>query len=363
MKFECISEYLIITVEQVAKARSKSSTAAYLQDVYISLDDHQLTLRATNLEMTCEKSISVKGIHNGSVLIKGDILVKTVQAFKNKKTPLTCEVIEGVFVIASGNDVIEIKTTPQEDFPTLPHTGEELVTLPQDTFSTLIREVMFCAATTEIKPEIASVYLYNDKEVLTAVATDSYRLAEKKIHTENIPTVNLLIPQKYITDILSILESEEGDLTLSYQTGILTFTKNNLTLSVHSLTGQFPDYRQLFPKECTTTVVLSKEELTKALTVTSLFTENYSPLSCQIDGTTLTLQTKSESLGKATQTLEVTLTGEPISVYYNNRYFLDVIPHIEGNQMKMEFTTPNRPVVITSMNNTSFTYLLMPVNR
>ena len=77
-----------------------------------------------------------------------------------------CEVIEGVFVISSGKDVLEIKTTEQEDFPTLPKEGEEIVTLSQEQFSTNIREVLFCVATTEIKPEIASVYFYTIKESL-----------------------------------------------------------------------------------------------------------------------------------------------------------------------------------------------------
>lgn len=363
MKYECLGEQFIHAVEQVSKARSKSNQTAHLQDIYISLEDHILTLRATNLEIICEKSISVKGIHNGEAIIKGDILVKVVSTLKNKTKALTCEVIEGVFVISSGKDVLEIKTTPQEDFPTLPNEGEEILTLSQDQFSTNIREVLFCVASTEIKPEIASVYLYTSNNELISVGTDSYRLAEKRTTLKDNKQLNILIPGRILSDTLAILEGDEGEVIISKKDGTLTFTKQNLIVCIQTTQGQFPDYKQLFPKEQTTVVTILKDDLTKALTATSLFTENYTPLTCQVENKTLTLQTKNETLGSATQIINIQQEGVDIQANYNNRYFLDVIPHLAGKNITLSFTTPNRPITIKSVEDTTFTYLLMPVNR
>lgn len=367
MKFECIHNHLLLAVEQVAKARSKNTQHLILQDIFISLSDHQLTLRATNLEITCEKTIPVKGIQNGTCLVSGDILVKAIQGFKSKKTVTTCEVIEGVFLLSSENDVIEIKINNKEDFPTLPKQGDEIVSIDQKTLSLLFREVLFCAAQTDIKPEIATVYIYNKDGFLISVATDVYRLAEKRIKYDIESDIYLLIPQKHIMEMLSIFESEEGDeeggIVLYKNENIITLIKNTITISMHILSGQFPDYRQLFPKEFTTTVQVKKEDLIQALQVTSLFTENYSPLSCQINKNTLVLHTKNEKTGKATQTIQVTTEGEEIAAYYNNKYFLDVFPHLEGKDITLGFTVATRPIVIQSKESNSFTYLLMPVNR
>ena len=106
-----------------------------------------------------------------------------------------------------------------------------------------------------------------------------------------------------------------------------------------------------------------KEDLTKALTATSLFTENYSPLNCQIENKTLILQTKNEVIGSATQIINIQQEGPDTQANYNNRYFLDVIPHLTGKNITLSFTTPNKPVVLKSVEDTSFIYLLMPVNR
>jgi DNA polymerase-3 subunit beta len=363
MKYECLGEQFINAVEQVSKARSKSNQTAHLQDIFISLEDHILTLRATNLEIICEKSISVKGIHNGEAIVKGDILVKAVNTLKNKDKALICEVIEGVFIISSGKDILEIKTTSQEDFPTLPNEGEEILSLPQEQFSNNIREVLFCVATTEIKPEIASVYLYNTDDELISVGTDSYRLAEKKTKLKSNKQIQILIPGRVLVDTLSILEGDTGEITISKKEGTLTFTKQNLVLCIQTTQGQFPDYKQLFPKEQKTTTNILKDDLIKALNATSLFTENYSPLTCQIENKTLTLQTKNETLGSATQIINIQQDGDDIQANYNNRYFLDLMSHIQGKNITLAFTTPNRPVTIKSTEDNSFTYLLMPVNR
>lgn len=363
MKFECRGGTLVTAVQQVAKARSKQAGKHYLQDIHLELETHQLTLRATNLELFCEKSISVKGIQSGVCILQGDTLVKIISFLQKNDTVFVCELIEGVFSITGDKEVIEIKTTPYEDFPTLPKQGEPLGSLPKEVLITLLKDVSFCAATTEIKPEIASVYVYTKDNQLFSVATDSYRLAERYVDVSQDVALSVLIPQKHIVDIVYILGEEEGLLELSRNEGIFTITTNTLTLCIHIVTGQFPDYRQLFPKEYTTTATLIKDDLQKALTLTTFFNEQYSQVKCIFSDTALTLHSKNEAIGQVTNSITITKTGDDIEVSYNNRYFLDVLPHLTGNTLLCSFTSPQRPLFITSQEDTTFTYLLMPLNR
>lgn len=363
MKFECKGEVFIKAVQQVARARSKQQSQNNLQDIHLELDTHLLTLRATNLELFCEKSIPVKGLTNGSCLLQGETLLRIISTFQSHDITLTCEFNEGVFSITTEKGIIEIKTTPYEDFPTLPKQGIIIGTLSKEKINTLFKEVSFCSATTEIKPEISSLFLYTKDSLIYSVATDSYRLAEKTIENVSDLECSLLIPQKHIGEILQIINEEESELTLSINESILSITSSNLTLSIHTITGQFPDYRQLFPKEFTTTVNISKEELQKALTLTTYFNEQYSQVECIFTGNKLTLHSKNESVGQVTQTLTIKKEGEDIEVKYNNKYFLEVLSHIEGNTITCMFTTTNRPMFIRGTQDITFTYLLMPLNR
>lgn len=365
MKFECISDNLNQSIQQVIKACSKNTNQSMLNDIHIQLEDHLLTLKATNLELFCEKSISVKGIQNGVCIIKGETLFKTVTLLTKLNTPIVCELIDGVFNISYNKNVVEIKTTTYEDFPRMPSQGDYITSLPIKTISSLFREVMFCSATTEIKPEIASVYLYTQNSNLFVVATDSYRLAEKSISLNIENDFSLLIPQKHISEILSILELEEGDVSIYKKEGILSFETQTLTLSINIITGQFPDYRQLFPKEYNTTLILEKDETQKALTLTTYFTEQYSSVLLKTNKieNEITFSSKNENVGSVTNTIKISQEGDDIEAQYNNRYFLDVFSHISGSKIKLLFTTPNRPMVIKSLEDESFTYLLMPLNK
>ena len=166
MKFECKGDVFIKAVQQVSRARSKTQSQNYLQDIHLELDNHLLSLRATNLELFCEKSIPVKGIINGNCILQGETLLKILSTFQSKDVTLSCEVNEGVFIITTEKGIIEIKTTPYEDFPRLPKQGTTIGTLTKEEINTLLRDVSFCAATTEIKPEIASVFIFTKIVVL-----------------------------------------------------------------------------------------------------------------------------------------------------------------------------------------------------
>lgn len=363
MKFECKGDVFITQVLQVAKACSKTKSQNYLQDIHLQLDDHQLTLRATNLELFCEKSISVKGIISGSCLLPGETFLRIISTFQSKDITLICEVNDGVFVITTPKGVIEVKTTPYEDFPTLPPQGVSLGNLSKDTLLNLFKEVSFCAATTEIKPEIASVYLYTKDNFIYSVATDSYRLAEKKVNNDTNIELSILIPQKHINDILQILSDEEDDLNFSIYESILSITTSTLTLSIHIITGQFPDYKQLFPKEFLTKVQFNKEELQKTLTLTTFFNEQYSQVECIFTENKTTFHSKNESIGQITHSIQSKKDGEDIEAKYNNRYFLDVMGHINSKELICSFTTAQKAMFIRGIDDVSFTYLLMPLNR
>ena len=117
------------------------------------------------------------------------------------------------------------------------------------------------------------------------------------------------------------------------------------------------------PKEFTTKVTLSKEEIQKALLLTTFFNEQYSQVECIFTDTTCTLHSKSEKVGQVTHSIDIQKQGEDIEVKYNNKFFLDVLSTLQGDVITCNFTTPNKPLFIQSKQDVSFTYLLMPLNR
>lgn len=363
MKFECLASPLNMALAQVSRARSKSSLNPLLQCIYLELENFHLIIRSTNLEIVCEKTITVKGFQNGSCLIHAETLIKIISLLNNKAdTVLSFEVIENLLVITNNKDILKINLFHENEFPKLPQKGTTVATIEKNKITSLIKDVAFSAATTDIKPDIASVFIYLKEDTLYAVSTDSYRLAESKTSFEG-DDFSFLIPQKYISDLLSILDQEENLFEISQTENLLTFSTETLTLSVTPVLGQFPDYKQLFPKEFSTVVNVSKDEMQKTLTLSSFFTETYNTTNITITENELVVSSKNDHIGSMTKTLQIRKTGEDIDAFYNNKYFLEAFPHLEGDEVHLSFTTKNRPLFITSNKSNSYTYLLMPVNK
>ncbi len=364
MKFECRKEYLYKAIQQVSKARSKSAQQLPLQDIFFSLSDHQLTIRSTNLEIMCEKSIPVKGYVNGECRVFGEVISKLAVTSQKDDTVLLCERVDSLLTIVDKDIRIELKLQADEPFPTLPLSGEDVVTLESVKLTKLLRDVSFCSATTDIKPEIASVYLYSSQSnEMVAVATDSFRLAERKIHIETNGTFSLMIPAKNINDITSILDGEGGFCTISINEQTVTFTTESCVITSHTIFGTYPDYRQLFPKEFTTTVTVNKQELQKALSVNSLFIESFSSTHFLFSKEKLLLKSKSEHTGRIDQSIQSKHEGVEIDTHYNNRLLNEVFPHLQGNEIALKLTTAQRPLFMSTTDDVSYTYLIMPITR
>lgn len=374
MKFEINSLKFYRIINQVGKARNKNSLNPLLNNIYIKTEDNNLTMRATNLELTCEKTIAIKGIINGECLINGDILTKISNYFYTIDTKIECELNGDLFIISYLKNKIQLKTTNFEEFPKLPKTGNHLANLSLKTYINLIKSVSFCASTSEIKPEIASIYLYSKHNELISVATDSFRLAEKKtIFKNNHEDINILISQKNINEKISILEglkeesdSEDTEIELFTNNNILTIQKENTILAIRSIHGNFPDYRQLFPKEWTTKVEINKTELKNSLNLSTIFVNNYSfiDLNINVEKKTIETSSKNENIGNLEK--EITpkkIEGNDLEVSYNSNYFLEGLTYLKSEEIELLFTQNNRPLFIKDSQDESFTYLLMPLNK
>ncbi len=370
MKFEINSIKLFKIINQVGKARNKNTLNPLLNNLYLKIEDNNLIVRATNLEITCEKTTPVKSVVNGECLINGDIFVKISNYFNNIDTNISCELNNGILLISYLKVKLQLKTYTFEDFPSYQKTGKKIINLNTKLFIDLIRSVSFCAASTEIKPEISSVYIYNSGKDLYSVATDSFRLAEKKIILDKeIGDINILISQKNINEMISILESsieEENSIDIFNNENILTIQNTNLSLSIRSINGNFPDYKQLFPKKWETKTKINKDELKNILNLSTVFINNYSYIDLEINvkENIVKIKSKNDSVGSIEKEAKIeNVEGENIESSYNSNYFLDGISHINGEILEMLFTQNNKPMFIKDANNESFTYLLMPLNK
>jgi DNA polymerase-3 subunit beta len=365
MKLECQIEKIknaLITVERIT---GKNLTLPVLGSVLWVATEKTLKLRATNLNIGIEIQIPAKIEKEGVVAIRGDILSSLFSVIQGDST-VVFELIDNNLLVKTKNSTILLKSISHEDFPTIPIVeGEELL-IPAKKFIEGIRAVYYSASISEIKPEIGSVYIYPEDDVLVFVGTDSFRLAEKKVKIkQKLSFSGILIPFKNTIEIIKVLENVDGDIKITLQKNQISFSASNIYLTSRVIDGSFPDYKQIIPKNGTTEVTLLKQDFISSLKVSNIFSDKFNQVTFNVKPKerVFEIEAKNTDIGENITLLSGALTGDDVVLNFNYKYIIDCFSSISSDSLVLEFNGNNKPMIIRAVGDSSFMYLVMPMNR
>ncbi|MCR4284086.1 MAG: DNA polymerase III subunit beta [Parcubacteria group bacterium] len=368
MKITCLKKHLKDSISLAEKITNKNLHLPILGSVLISAKNNKpgkIKLTATNLEIGIEINIPAKIEEEGEVAVPAGIINGFLSNF-NKADNINLELVNNNLVISAPNTSTLIKSYPIDDFPSLPTIKEENVfSLPVKEFISGLKSVYYGASLSGIKPEISSVYINSsDKTPLVFVATDSFRLAEKKIPYKFKGFSPLIIPYRSIVEIIRIFENKEGDIDIIFDKNQIILIVDNIKFISRLIDGIFPDYKQIIPQKFTTTAVVNKEDLMNILKTASIFSGRLNEVNLIIhkSDNMIEIKTSSQETGEYNTTINSDIIGEDIKISFNYRYIVDCLNYINTDTIVMNFNGPNKPLVITNKNTSDFQYLVMPMN-
>ena len=365
MKFTTQTDQLLIAVTAANRFVERRANLTVLSTVLIVAENNQLVLRATNIECGVEVVVPAKVEIGGVVAVPATTLLGFLSNARGKG--VTASLVGEMFTIETERVSATIKTIPHEDFPVLPRvSAENSFVVKSSDLARAIRSVAYCASTSTVKPELQSVLLYAEAGVLVAVATDSFRLAEKKVPLKGGGTVpNLLIPARNAAELMKILDTESGDVEIYYNENQLATHYGAMYYTSRLMDGSFPNYRQILPKEFTTEAVVLREDISSSLKSLSIFADKFAQVSIHISPSekALLLSSRNPDVGEQTSTVRATISGDDLTISFNGRYVADSLQAIVGESVRLQVQGPGRPMVIRDSVDTSFLYLAMPMNR
>ena len=365
MKIECSVEKIKNALTTVDRITGKNLTLPVLGSVLWVASNKSLKLRATNLSIGIEIEIPAKIEKEGTIAIRGDILSSLFSVLQNDSI-VYFEAINGNLSVKTKSNTIILKGIPYEDFPTIPIVSGESFSISSDKFIEGIKSVYYGASISEIKPEIGSVYIYPEDDMLIFVSTDSFRLAEKKVKIkQKLSFGGILIPFKNVVEIIRVFEGKEEDIKITLQKNQISFSTSNIYLTSRVVDGSFPDYKQIIPKNSTTGVVVLKQDFISSLKVSNIFSDKFNLVTFVIKPSekVFEIEAKNTDIGENTTFLSGALSGEDVSVNFNYKYIIDCFQSISSDSLNLELNGNNRPMIIRPVGDTSFMYLVMPMNR
>lgn len=346
-------------------AEKKSATLPVLSAVLIIAGDEGIKMRATNLETGIDLKLEGVCKAKGVVAIPAAVLQQIASSL-TQEGDITLEHTGDIVTLTSGNGKSSIKTIPYDDFPSIPfpENPKNRIVIPGSVLKTLFTSVASCASTSTVRPELASLYLTIEGGVLTAVATDSFRLAEKKVSLSNSGTQGkFLIPAKNALDIAQALPDD--DISISFDEHQCAFV-SPLGMLVSRLTNAtYPDYRQIIPKESVVEATVLRKDFETALKRTTIFSDTFQKIKVSFDPkkNSFSFFARNSDVGESLETLSAKVAGSPLDLSFNHRYLAAVLSLTTAESLSLVAAGIGRPLIVKGVGDTSLMYLVSPMNQ
>ncbi len=365
MKVICVKKHLKDAVGLCEKITGKNLSLPVLSNVLFSAEKGKLKLTATNLEIGLEMEVPAKIVKEGTIAVPAGILNNFLSSFSDGEN-ITLKEQNSNLLVLTPNTSTTIKGQPSDDFPALPSVkGGKEVEIPASGLVEGLKSVWYAASLLNIKPEISSVYVFSsDEGRLTFVATDSFRLAEKKIAAAPSGFESILVPLKSATEILRIFDGKEGAVKLVSDKNQVVLSLGGIKFVSRLTEGIFPDYGQIIPSKFSTDVVVDKELFTNTMRTAAIFSGKLNEVNISVgaDDNLLAVSTSSSDAGEHAAAIKAETTGEELKMSFNHRYVFDCLQHIPSRRIVLRFSGEGKPLVMAGTDDNSFQYLVMPMN-
>jgi DNA polymerase-3 subunit beta len=364
MKLECSIDKIKKAMALSERITGKNLTLPILSSVLCIASRSSLILRSTNLSLGIEVEIPAKIEQEGVVAVKGDVVLNVLNSLSGSDVVTITSNNDNITLTTKSHSII-VKSFPYEDFPTVPQVTGISFDIPSKKLIDGIKSVFYSSSVSEIKPEISSVYMYTHEEQLVFVATDTFRLAEKKIKIkieDDIPQI--LIPYKNIIELIKVFSDCDELIKITLSKNQCSFSCKGIYITSRLVDGVFPDYRQIFPSQFETEILIVKQDLLQALRMSTIFSDKFNQVTITTNTEDKKCIIKAQSdVGEQTTSISTSIKGPEISINFNYKYLLDCFQSITEESIIIHCNQPNKPVIVSGKGNESFNYLLMPMNR
>jgi DNA polymerase-3 subunit beta len=353
----------VITVSRFSERRS--STLPVLSCIIISAEKEGIRFQATNLETGIDLSVEGSVKKTGTVALPTTIFKEIMSSFTGGGV-ISLEQVQETVLLSGDGVKSTIKTLSAEDFPIIPSPQEikTKISLTGNIFRSLISLVAGYASPSTVRPELASVLIKAQGGVITAVATDSFRLAEKKVTIiGTVPQFSILIPAKNALSITETLPDEE--INIHADDHQCAFVWKGGRISTRLVAAEYPDYAQIIPKSFINNATVLKKDLEAALKRTAVFSDSFQKikLGFSTKQKQILLSSRNNDVGETAEGIPAAVDGDDIELSFNHRYLQAPLSSIQNESITLSSSGIGRPLVMRGVGDSSFLYLVMPMNQ
>jgi DNA polymerase III subunit beta len=335
-KFELLRE---LTATQGVVERK--TTIPILSNYLFEAAGDKLSLTATDLDLSLRTSCNAKVKKEGACTIPARKLYDYVKLLPD--ADITIRLLENHWVsIRCGRSNTKMVGMARSNFPGLPvFPSAGVIKIPAAVLRSMIAKTGFAIASEESRYTLNGALMVLKPESITMVATDGHRLAHVERAGEKFEGVSgemkTLIPKKAMDELKSLLDSDIEAIDFAKDESTLFFRVGPRLLTSRQLTGQFPNYEAVLPKDVSKSITLQGEELGAAIARVAQFADERSrAVRLRLEKGELKLSASSTETGESEDSIEIAYDGEPMAIGFNAQYLIDFIKATGSCEVKLE---------------------------
>ena len=368
MKFNINQQDLQQALNYCQGIIEKRSTLPILSNILLEVQNSKLTITATDLDLIFIHQLdNVEVLEEGKITTTSSIMYDIVRKFSSgKKINLTLNE-KSKLHLESEKSNFNLNCITAKDFPITDENFEnDFFKIKSKNLLKLLNKCKFSVSNDETRHYLSGIYLHQteveEKNYLTAVATDSHRMSISKIRLEEKITFEpIILPKKTIYQLCLLLDNYDGEVKISNAKSKIKFELENSILISKLIDGKFPNYIQVIPKNNQKKLEIDlKLFLNSVDRVASVSLDKKDGVKFNLSNNSLNLSVNNTNSGDGKESINAKFEHE-LEISFNSKYLIDIASQLDGEKIEIFFNDSGSPALIKDPSDFDSIYVVMPM--
>ncbi|MTV19237.1 DNA polymerase III subunit beta [Staphylococcus delphini] len=373
MEFSIQRDYFITQLNDTLKAISPRATLPILTGIKIDATNEGIVLTGSDSEISIEITIPnqvdgqeiINVVEPGSVVLPGRFFVDIIKKLPGKEVKLSTNE-QFQTLITSAHSEFNLSGLDPDQYPLLPQvSSDDALQLPVKVLKNIIAQTNFAVSTSETRPVLTGVNWLIQQNELICTATDSHRLAVRKLKLEEeIEDKNVIIPGKALAELNKIMTDSEDHIDIFFASNQVLFRVGNVNFISRLLEGHYPDTSRLFPENYEIKLGLNNSDFYHAIDRASLLAREggNNVIKLSTGDTQIELSSTSPEIGTVKEEVPANdVEGGNLKISFNSKYMMDALKAIDNEEVEVEFFGTMKPFILKPKDDDTVTQLILPI--
>lgn len=364
MRFTLQREAFLKPLAQVVNVVERRQTLPVLANFLVQVQNGQLSLTGTDLEVEMVSRIAVEDAQDGETTIPARKLFEIIRALPDGSR-ITVSQTGDKITVQAGRSRFTLATLPSNDFPSVDEVeATERVAIGEATLKELIERTAFAMAQQDVRYYLNGLLFDLRGDALRTVATDGHRLAlcETDLAKPSGSKRQIIVPRKGVTELQRLLESGDREIELEVGRSHVRVKRDDVTFTSKLIDGRFPDYEAVIPIGADREVKVDRGALRASLQRAAILSnEKYRGIRVEVSPGNLKISAHNPEQEEAQEEIEADTTVSDLAIGFNVNYLLDALSALRDEEVIIQLRDSNSSALVRESSSEKSRHVVMPL--